>query len=507
MSKKYLLALFCILLAFAACRKDKQVPDERPDGQPTRVEIPPGQPAGITLSVANMLQSNMVIQRDKPFLLWGKATPGLTVNVAASWNASPLTTTADANGYWQISIPASAANGNPQTIAVSGNNATDVTLKNILIGDVWLCSGQSNMTMQVDAIPPFAGVLNYADEITTANYPNIRVLTAATDYQDKPLTEFTTPGAWTICSPQTVGKFSAVAYFFAMKLQVDLNIPVGIIVASENGSWCETWANTEVLTGAMAAYLGHGSSTLYNGMINPLLKLQLKGFIWYQGENNQHISPVSDYTLLNSALIKGWRDKFKQGDLPFYYVQLTPFAEDYNNTVPAGGDPNQNWLAFFREAQANIQSRVANTGMAVTMDVGEAANHHPRNKKPVGERLALLALRNTYGQNVICNGPKYSYFTLNGNTATINFAGNTADGLNTIDNQPLKQYFFVAGADRVFRKGAAVINGNTIVVTAPAETNLPIQAIRYAFTNAPVTNIQNGAGLPMEAFRTDSWDY
>jgi sialate O-acetylesterase len=239
-------------------------------------------------------------------------------------------------------------------------------------------------------------------------------------------------------------------------------------------------------------------------MINPLSNLGITGFIWYQGENNRYNNPPSDYTKLNSALIQGWRNVFNQGTLPFYLVQMPPFAVDYFSTTPLGGNLVLDDYAKFREAQANVLS-VTNTGMAVTMDVGEPANQHPRNKKPVGERLALLALKNIYGQNVQCYGPKYSSFTVSGNRATISFAAGTAEGLNTINNATLNQYFFVAGADHVFSQASATISGNSIVVTAPAGFTLPIQAIRYAFTNAPVTNLQNSAGLPMEPFRTDNW--
>jgi len=255
----------------------------------------------------------------------------------------------------------------------------------------------------------------------------------------------------------------------------------------------------------VAGYLGASGTYLFNGMISPLLNLQLKGFLWHQGESDQNISPVGDYTKLNAALTKYWRLVFNQPDLPFYLVQLAPFAVDYNATTPAGGNPTLDWLAYFREAQANVLV-VPNTGMAVTMDVGEAANHHPRNKKPVGERLALLALKNTYGQNVVCDGPKYSGYTLRGNTAIISFAGVTANGLTTLNNQPLNQLFFVAGTDHIFRQAMAQIAGNTVSVTAPENTPLPIQAVRYAFTNSAITNIQNDAGLPMEPFRTDNWD-
>lgn len=481
----------------AGCRKsDKISPDPNPPVTP---------PIATSFSVSNALRNNMVIQRDKPCVLWGRAIPGHTVNVTVSWNSTPFSATADAIGAWKVSIPASAANSAAQTITCA-DGADVVKLNNILIGDVWICSGQSNMTMPVDAIAPFTGVLNYQQEISDSNYPNIRAVTVAEDAQANPLSEFTSPQNWVACSPQTTGNISAIAYFFARKLNISLNVPIGIIVSSINGSWCESWTNKSAFTDnpGVSNYINsNGASLYYNGMINPLINLQIKGFLWYQGENNQHIDPVSDYTKLNAALIKGWRSVFNQGELPFYYVQLTPFAEDYTTTTPPGGDPVANWLAKFREAQTGVLA-VPNTGMAITMDVGEAANHHPRNKKPVGERLALLALKNTYGQNVMCYGPRYSSHTISGNTATINFTN--ASGLNTINNQPLNQLFFVAGADKVFRQATAQINGNTVVVTAAPSTPLPILAVRYAFTNAVITNLQNDAGLPMEPFRTDNLD-
>jgi len=198
---------------------------------------------------------------------------------------------------------------------------------------------------------------------------------------------------------------------------------------------------------------------------------------------------------------------FNQANLPFYYTQLTPFAQDYTTTTPPGGDTTLDNLGLFREAQANIRKSATGTGMAVTMDVGEVANHHPRNKKPVGERLALLALNNTYGQSVQSVGPQYASFSANQYTVTVNFVAGTANGLSTINNAPLAQHFFVAGTDQVFRWASAKIVGSTIVITAPAATPLPVQAVRYAFTAAPITNLQNSAGLPAEPFRTDSYSF
>jgi sialate O-acetylesterase len=488
-------------LLLASCSKKKSISPSSSNNSNSGTVTLPG-----AFSLAAVLQSNMVVQRDQPFRIWGTAPAKLKIAVNVSWDLTTYNTIADSFGNWMVIIPASQANTAPQTIVAKPDGPGAVTLTNILIGDVWICSGQSNMAMPVDSIAPFRGVLNYPSEIASANYPFIRMLTVPTDYESAPANNFKSPATWNICSPANVGKVSAVAYFFARKLNISLNVPIGIIISANNGSYCQDWTNSAAITSdpLLASFYSGSSSALYNGMINPLINLSVKGFAWYQGENNQHDSPPDNYTRLNSALIQGWRAGFNQGSLPFYYVQMTPFAEDYNTTTPAGGDLVSDYYAKFREAQANILA-VAGTAMAVTMDVGEADNHHPRNKKPVGERLALLALKNTYNQNVECYGPQYASFSTNGYAATVNFIAGTANGLNTINNMPLNQFFFIAGTDHVFRLGATTITGNSIVISAPSNTPLPIQAVRYAFTNAPVTNLQNSAGLPAEPFRTDNW--
>ena len=479
-----------LILTMAGCSKKDINPQKHSNAVPV---------------LGSPLQSNMVVQRDKPFIIWGTATSKQKIAVNVSWNLTTFNVIADDSGNWKVTVPASAANTNPQTITAKADGADAVILTNVLIGDVWLCSGQSNMVMPVGLIAPFTGVLNYQTEIASANYPLIRTLTIQSDYESKPATRLNFPAQWNVCSPANAGNLSAIAYFFARKLHITLNVPVGVIISAINGAYCQEWANKDVIVNdpLLNSVYSNNSSILYNGMINPLTNLAIKGFTWYQGENNQHDDPAN-YTALNSALIKGWRTQFNDNALPFYFVQLTPFAEDYNTTTPPGGDKTLNYLAKFREGQANILS-VPGTGMAVTMDVGEEANHHPRNKKPVGERLALLALKNTYNQNVECYGPHYSSWSVNGNTATISFSSGSANGLSTVNNNPLNQFFFVAGTDHVFRQGIATIQGNTISITAPANTPLPVQAVRYAFTNAPVTNLQNSAGLPAEPFRTDTW--
>lgn len=441
--------------------------------------------------VSNEFQNNMVVQRDKPLTIWGKATTNTTVKVQVSWNTGTYTAVADTDGNWRVSIPAASANTNAQTISCSVDETHIVTLTNILIGDVWICSGQSNMEMEVAPVSPYWGVTNYEQEVAAAQYPNIRIQTIQADLNSPMYDSFSNTNLWQVCSPATVGYVSAVAYFFARKLQTTLNVPIGIIVSAFEDTSCHDW---------------YGGGRCYGGMINPIAKLSIKGFIWYQGEADQHMLPVSDYTDINNRLIQYWRNAFNQGNLPFYFVQLAPFAEDYFDTNPVGGNPTDDYLAKFREAQANLLTTPA-TGMAVTMDVGEASNHHPRNKKPVGERLALLALKNAYNLDVASIGPRYLSYNQTGLKLTINYVNGTAEGLNTPNSAPLNQLFFVSGADSVFRNAPAVISGNTVVLSVPENLPGTVVAVRYAFTNAAITNLQNAAGLPAEPFRTDNWSF
>ncbi|TKK65005.1 sialate O-acetylesterase [Ilyomonas limi] len=464
-----------------------------------------------TLKVARVFTNNMVIQRDKPASVWGTAPAGHTISVKASWKDSTFTTVTPGSGNWRVVISGAPANAMPQQLTVSDNDNSK-TFSNILIGDVWVCSGQSNMVMPLDSLGPspyYEGVLNYQAEIAAANWPNLRLIPIQEDERTSPINNIAFNTSWTVCSPATAGNYSAVAYYFGRKLMNTLNVPIGLIVAAVGNTYCEAWTNKEVIEGNTtldAYYSGNNnSSQLYNGMINPLRNMAIKGFIWYQGENNRYDRPPSNYTKLNSALIRGWRNKFAQGSLPFYLVQMTPYDDTYfDNPSSEGGDSTADDYARFREAQSKIRN-VANTGMVVTMDVGEVKRIHPKNKQPVGERLALLALQGAYGMHVNPLGPQYSSFTTNQSTATISFVSGTANGLTTINNGPMEQRFYVAGADRVFRKAVAKINGSQIILTAPAATPLPIKAIRYAFTNFPLTSIQNSDGLPMEPFRTDTW--
>lgn len=498
----YFTSIIAVIVIAGACKKEGFRHDSSVNNSSTENST------AVIFKVARVLGSNMVVQRSKPFTVWGTDISGNTITVNASWNAGTFTTVSDSAGNWSVTIPAAAANTNPQTIEVKENGVTKTTLTNILIGDVWLCSGQSNMDMPVDSTGPwpfYEGVTNYQQEIADANYPMLRLIKIRTDFKNKPVNDLSFIASWSVCSPETVKQYSAVAYFFGRKLMLDLNVPIGLVVSSVGGTACEAWTQKETIQAdpvLNAYYNGRNfSSQLFNGMIYPLKNLSLKGFTWYQGETNRHDSPAVNYTNLNTAMIGNWRNAFNQGNLPFYYVQMTPYDENFLN----GSKPSDYDYAIFREAQQNVRTSAVNTGMAITMDVGDEVRIHPKNKKPVGERLALLALNKDYGLPVQSSGPVYASFTQQFYKARIRFVPGTADGLSTSDGAPVNQYFFAAGTDHIFRKCKAIIHDKTIIITAPAATPLPIQAIRYAFTNYPITNLQNNAGLPAEPFRTDDW--
>jgi len=506
MKRILLFSLIACLLLLQSCKKDNI------NAVKTSLTESKEKDNTNTFSVAKVLGSNMVVQRDKAFKVWGQALAGHTVTVKASWNTTTFSAISDANGNWETYIPAASATITAQNIVVKDNGGSPITLSNVLIGDVWVFSGQSNMVMPLDSVGPypgFTGVTNRQAEIAVANYPNIRLSAILYDRETAPIDYLNNTAPWSVCTPITAKNYSAIAYYFGRKLNTTLGVPIGLVVSAVSATSCQEWVSQQTIannSNLNAVYSGGNSSTLYNGMIYPLRKLSVKGYVWDQGEGNRHDYNMGLYTVLNSAMIGNWRSIFNQGDLPFYFVQMTPYAENFFNTTPWGDNPVAYDYAKFREIQMLVRTQTVNTGMAVTMDINEIINIHWKTKKPGGERLALLALNKTYGQTAVqCVGPQYSTFTPSGNQATIIFVSGTATGLTTAGAQPLKQYFYVAGTDSLFRQGTAVISGGGIVVTAPSGTPLPIRSVRYAFTNFPVTNLQNSADLPTEPFRTDNW--
>lgn len=466
-----------------------------------------------TLYFADPLQSNMVLQQDKPFKVWGKAAAGNTVTIKADWLTNEVVVVADKDSTFLGILPMPLAKENDFTkheMSIASNNEK-ATLSNLLIGDVWFCSGQSNMQFSMKE------VTDSTKEVATASYPNIRIMNAGLNFSAWPINNIS--GRWVQCSPETVKDFSAVGYNFGKELYTRLSIPIGLVFSGIGASAAQAFVPQDVLAGDtmlsriyLQPYLTSPKARevinggfsfekvtrpflLYNALINPFINLSVKGFCWYQGESNR--MERESYTHLTQAMIKSWRQNFAQGNLPFYYVQIAPYVYDKEDSTLAD-------CAFFREAQENI-AQLDNTGMVVTMDVGESKNLHPKNKKPIGIRLAKTALNRTYGMlQVAYKGPQYTYMETNKNRATIHFnTESTGSGLQ-VNNGNSPSFFTIAGADKIFYPATAFIVNNTIQVSSPKVKN-PV-AVRYAFTNYPITNFCNKAGLPAMPFRTDKRD-
>jgi len=471
----------------------------------------PGSPEP-PLQLGSPLQNNMVIQQNKPFTVWGKAPSGQPVQIKPDWLSNPITVVAGETGEFLGIVPVPAVEpGDYQNHTLDVTCGPDhIQLTHLLIGEVWLCSGQSNMQFSMKE------VLDSTREIAAAQYPHLRLLDVALNFSATPID--TLKGKWVECSPATVAKFSAVGYYFGRELQQNLRVPVGIIFSGIGASAAQAYvpepilaADTQLNRLYLQPYLASPRSKelinggfsfekvtrpflLYNAMIYPLRLFSIKGICWYQGEANR--LERAGYTRLTQALILSWRQTFAQGNLPFYYVQVAPYFLDHEDSTLAD-------YAFFREAQEAV-STLSNTAMVTTIDVGEAKNLHPHNKRPIGIRLARTALNRTYGMtDVVYRGPQYQHLEIHGKEAALYFEpGTTPGGLKTDDGQP-PAFFTIAGADSVFHPATARIEGDKIIVRSAA-VKRPI-AVRYAFTNYPVTHLYNGEGWPVIPFRTDNW--
>ena len=469
--------------------------------------------ATVPLSLASPLQSYMVVQEGKPFKVWGHAAPGSTVEIHADWVSGPVRVQADPGGAFCgiVDVPA-ATKGDYREHSLSVSCGSEMeTISHLLIGEVWFCSGQSNMQFSM------ATVLDSTADIAAARDEHLRLFNAALNFSDHPVDAV--GGSWVVCTPKTVRGFSAVGYYFARRLRAALDVPVGVIFSGIGASAGQAYVPREVLAEDtlldrryLEPYLASPRShehidggfsfekvtrpyLLYNAMIYPFRNLSVRGFCWYQGESNR--MERESYTLLTQAMVRSWRRVFEQGDLPFYYVQVAPFFYDQPDSTLAD-------YAFFREAQERV-STLANTGMVITMDVGEARNLHPLNKKPVGERLAATALNREYGfASIVDRGPQYRCLEIRGREAVIHWEpGTVSGGLRTRDGKA-PAYFTMAGEDHVFYPAQARIVGDEVVVSCD-RVRRPA-AVRYAFTNFPVTNLENGAGWPVVPFRTDDWN-
>jgi sialate O-acetylesterase len=483
-------------------------------------------PVAAEVTLPNVFGDHMIMQRDAQLPVWGRADPGETVTI--SLDGRTATTVAGDDGRWMVRLPAMAAGG-PHVMTVRAENL--IRFEDILIGEVWICSGQSNMEW------PVSRVDDAEHEITAADHPRMRLFHVPRRPSGLPRDDV--DAAWTVCTPETIGGFSAVAYFFGRELQDELDVPVGLIDTSWGGTRIEPWtpvagfaaiAETRPIVDqireadaryresvrqsldAMAEWIAdtrvalasgepitpiplpeaHALDNnwqptgLYNGMVHPLIPFAIRGAIWYQGESNREDG--SAYAAKMRALIAGWRTIWDQGDFPFYYVQLAPFRY--------GGDPYL--LPQIWEAQADVLS-VPNTGMAVINDIGNLSDIHPRNKQDVGRRLALWALAKTYGrEDIVYSGPMYESMSVEGNRIRIRF-DHVGGGLTARDDRPLT-WFEIAGADGKYVKAEARIDGDTVIVWSD-EVPEPV-AVRFAWHQEAEPNLMNKEGLPAAPFRS-----
>jgi len=429
----------------------------------------------------SLFSDNAVLQRDMKLPIWGTADNDEKIKVTLG-DQTAETTAKD--GKWSVELKPLAAGG-PHTLKIAGANNT-VEAKNILIGEVWLASGQSNMQWSVKASA------DPKETTAAAKYPQIRLTTIKRGGAAEPQSEANVK--WQECSPETVGDFSAVAYHFGVALHKHLKVPVGLISTNVGGTAAQRWASKQTLnsTPELEKYASEkNSSDLYNAMIHPLATYAIRGAIWYQGESNA--GQAHRYRTLFPAMIKNWRDDWKQGDFPFLFVQLAPFM------AKSDKPQDSNW-AELREAQLMTVSKSPNTAMAVITDVGDEKDIHPKQKQPVGERLAVAARAIAYFEKIEHTGPLYESMTTSGENAILRFK-NVAQGLE-IRGDKLTG-FTIAGDDKVFHNAQAKLDGDTIIVSSP-EVKSPT-AVRFGWANFPQVNLWNSHGLPATPFRTDNW--
>jgi sialate O-acetylesterase len=448
-----------------------------------------------------ILGNNMVLQRNKPVPIWGTAATGEKVTV--TFANQTKTALPDASGKWKVVLDPMPASAQPQTLTISGTNT--IKLENVLMGEVWLCSGQSNMEYEMRKNskvrkPDTSSVNSPVDELEHAHNPQIRIFLVERKKMDKP---DPTHSGWSIAEDSALRAFSAAGYFFGKNLQHDLNVPVGIISSAVSGSRIEPWMPVAAFDAvpyfkANNIKIDGDPGKFYSSMIEPVAPFAIRGFLWYQGESNCFLGERITYTYKMEALVNSWRKLWKDKAMPFYYVQIAPY---YYTKAKGPVQYTEFSEPEFREAQT-LALKIPHTGMIVTTDLNDdLKNIHPPFKWVVGHRLELQALANTYGKKgVVFSGPMYQKMKVKGNKVILYFKY-TDGGLVSHDGKPL-DYFTIAGNDKKFVAANAVIDGDKLIVSSP-EVSSPV-AVRFAWTEAAQPNFYNKGGLPAVPFRTDN---
>jgi len=507
------------------------------------IGLPPAMSAEVKLPA--VIGDHMVIQQDRPVSIWGWAGKNEQVTLRLAGQEKKVRASAD--GKWRAAFDPLKAGGVALEMTVRGEKGPDILVKDILVGEVWLCSGQSNMEW------PLSSVASPTPEILRAGHPNLRLFQVPKRTADRPKDDV--EAKWAACTPETVRPFSAIAYYYGLELHEKLGVPVGLIESAWGGTDIEPWTppagfaavpeTKPLLDKQLAKYEDYrkdlekalpawdawlqethkalkakseipvqpansdfpgnpydspqAPTTLYNGMIHALTPFAIRGAIWYQGENNRNDGLF--YEKKMEALIKGWREVWKLGDFPFYYVQIAPFNYGYDRNMKGSPIPDLMRLPLLWEAQTNAL-RLPNTGMAVVTDIADLSDIHPRNKKDVGGRLALWARAKLYGEkNLVYSGPIYKSMAVEGDQAKITF-DHVGGGLMTNDGQP-PTWFEIAGDDHIFYRAEAEISGDRVMVKSP-RVAAP-KAVRFGWSQLAIPNLANKEGLPASPFRTDNW--
>jgi sialate O-acetylesterase len=516
------LIVIAILLPSLHCHQQRKSSSGDGTGvaqQPATVQVD-----AAALTLPQVFSDHMVLQRDIEVPVWGKASPGQ--NVTVEYAGKKVKATADEKGDWLAKLPPLKI-GNATSLTITGQEPQKpIVLKDVLVGDVWICSGQSNMQWELRR------ARDGQAEADKAKYPNLRLYQVPRRSSTQPSKELERPTAttqpaqqmqaqWAVCTPQTAIEFSAVGYFFARELlEKQPDVPIGLIQNAWGGMPVESFMSEEAIkadrdfhillekreksttqevrgpNGGLRPPNGpQWATNIYNRMVYPLLPYAIKGAIWYQGESNA--GRAEQYRKLFPAMIRDWRKQWAQGDFPFLFVQLA----NYGNGKPRPEQPGDSQWAELREAQTMALSAVPKTGMAVIVDIGENKDIHPKNKQDVGKRLALAAQKIAYGKNdAEFSGPIYREMRTDGGKIRIKF--DHAKGLKTKDGSAPKG-FQIAGEDKKFVWADAKIDGQDVIVSS-SQVKKPV-AVRYGWADDPAVSLYNAADLPASPFRTDDW--
>ena len=452
---------------------------------------------------------NMVLQQQQAVPIWGWNTPGATVVVKFAGQSK--STRANDQGRWTVKLSKLQASATPQSLVIE--SSTTKIFTNVLVGEVWLYSGQSNMEKPIGNQPGQKPCFNAPEELAAANYPNIRLFKVEKILSPKPLDDLQKFDSWRSCDSNALEsiKFSAAGYFFGREIHTNLNVPVGLVESSWGGTRIEPWTppvgfeSVSSLKKLDAPPAGKIANTtpmaIYNAMIAPILGFSMRGALWYQGESNCMGTNDDDYLTYEDkmkALVGGWRKLWGEGDFAFYFVQIAPFK--YYDSK-ARRVLSAETLPEFWTIQSRAARSIKNTGMIVTTDlVNDLNDIHPRDKQSVGHRLALLARSKTYGEkNIVADGPAFKRMKIEGNKAILKF-DNADGGLKSPNNAPLT-WFTIAGAEGKFVSANATIVGDTVEVSADAVEKPTV--VRFAWDESAQPNLFNQAGLPAEPFQTD----